>query len=345
LGEIDVRMPKTRDRSGQGIRFTSALLPPYLRKTRRLEEAIPALYLAGVSTNDFDRALQALFGDSVKGLSPSTVARLRDAWEEDYRQWRNTDWSNRRFVYLWVDGIYVNVRPSERQCMLVVMGCDDAGNKHLLALEPGYRESKESWYEVLARLRDHGLEAPKLAIGDGALGFWSAVDEVFPKTRHQRCWVHKTANVLNKLPKSLHKAAKSALHEIYMAPTKADAEEAFDRFEEVYEAKYDKAVECISKDRDVLLSFYDFPAQHWQHIRSTNPIESTFATIRLRTRKTRNCLGETTALTMMHQLGLAAQRRWRKIRGFRKLADVIRGVRFIDGIDEKEAKVSKKAAG
>jgi len=245
-------------------------------------------------------------------------------------------------VYLWADGIYVNVRAEERRCVLVVIGCDVRGRKHFLAIEDGFRESTASWKAVLLSLKDRGLDAAKLAVGDGALGFWAALAEVYPETREQRCWVHKTVNVLDKLPKSQHGDAKSALHEMWQADSRAAAEKAFDRFVKTYEDKYPKSVECLVKDRPELLAFYDFPAAHWQHIRTTNPIESTFATIRLRTRKTRNCVSAKSGLSLMHQLAMSAQKRWRRLRGFRQLADVIAGIKFVDGVDERT--ISRKAA-
>ena len=342
VGPVTVRMPKTRDRGGEGRCFRSQLLPPYLKKTRRLEAVIPWLYLKGVSTNDFDEALQALFGESVKGLSPATIARLKRGWEVEYAEWRSRDWHGHEFVYLWADGIYTNVRAEERRCILVLVGCDVHGRKHFLAIEDGFRESTESWKALLLSLRDRGVKPARLAVGDGALGFWAALSAVYPQTGEQRCWVHKTVNVLDKLPKRLQGPAKSALHDIWQADGRAAADKAFDRFIAVYEDKYPRAVECLVKDRAQLLAFYDFPAAHWQHIRTTNPIESTFATIRLRTRKTRNCLSARTGLSLMHQLAISAQKRWRRLRGFRQLADVVAGVKFVDGVDERN--ISRKAA-
>jgi putative transposase len=343
IGAVKVQVPKTRDRAGEGRCFRSALLPPYLKKAKRLEAVLPWLYLKGVSTNDFDEALKGLFGEGVKGLSPTTIARLKQAWEAQYAKWRQQDWRGHEFVYLWADGIYVNVKSAQRRCLLVLIGCDAQGNKHFLAIEEGFRESTESWKVLLLSLRDRGVEvAPKLAVGDGAMGFWAALAEVFPTTRAQRCWVHKTVNVLDKLPKRLHGQVKSALHEIWQADSRMNADKAFDRFSATYEEKYPKAVACLIKDREALLAFYNFPAAHWQHLRTTNPIESTFATIRLRTAKTRNCLSAQSALSLVHQLAMSAQKRWRKLRGFRQLADLIAGATFIDGIDEST--ISRKAA-
>ena len=343
VGPVRVRVPRTRDRSGAGRCFRSDLLPPYLKKTRRVEAVIPWLYLKGISTNDFGEALTALFGESVRGLSPATVARLKGGWEREYAQWRERDWHGEEFVYLWADGIYVNVRGEERRCLLVVVGCDTRGRKRFLALEAGFRESKESWKAVLLSLRDRGVKAAKLAVGDGGLGLWSALAEVFPETRAQRCWVHKTANVLDKLPKRVQGEAKSMLHEIWGSDTRMNAHKALTRFLATWEGKYPRAAECLARDREELLAFYDFPAAHWRSLRTTNPIESTFATIRLRTAKTRNCLSEKTALSLVHQLAMSAEKRWRRLRGFRHLADVIADVRFIDGVDEKET--GGRAAG
>ena len=342
VGPVTVRVPKTRDRGGEGRCFRSQLLPPYLKKTRRLEAVIPWLYLKGVSTNDFDEALRALFGESVRGLSPATISRLKRGWEAEYAQWRGRGWQGHEFVYLWADGIYTNVRAEERRCILVLVGCDARGRKHFLAIEGGFRESTESWKALLLSLRDRGLEPARLAVGDGAQGFWAALSEVYPETREQRCWVHKTVNVLDKMPKSLQGPAKSALHEIWQADSRAVAEQAFDRFLATYEDKYPRAVDCLAGDHAVLLAFYDFPAAHWQHIRTTNPIESTFATIRLRTRKTRNCVTARTRLSLMHQLAMSAQKRWRRLRGFRQLADVVASVTFVDGIDQRT--ISRKTA-
>ena len=343
LGAVDVQLPKTRDRSRQGLMFRSSLLPPYLKKTQRVENVIPWLYLKGVSTNDMQTSLTALFGERVKGLSANTVSRLKQVWEAEYQRFTQADWNGHRMVYIWADGIHVNIRADERQAVLVIIGCDEHGRKHFLAITDGLRESTTSWREVLLDLKRRGLKvAPELAMGDGALGFWSALAEVYPTTQAQRCWVHKTANVLNKLPKKVQAKAKQALHQIWQAPTKCDAEQAFDQFIAVYQDKWPKATECLTKDRNQLMAFYDYPAAHWQHLRTTNPIESSFATVRLRMNKTRNCLSRTTALTMLYKLAIEAENGWRKLRGFKQLADVINGVRFIDGIDERE--INRKAA-
>ena len=338
IGPIVVRRPKLRDRGdGTGsepIRFTSKVLPPFLRRTKNVEELLHWLYLKGVSTGQFEEALTALLGPDAPGLSASTVRRLVATWQQEHDRWQCRDLSTRRYVYLWADGVYFTPRlDHDRQCMLVLIGADAAGKKELLAIEDGYRESTQSWRELLLRLRDdNGLAIPpELAIGDGALGFWKALHEVWPSTRQQRCWVHKTANVLNVLPKSVHGKAKKALHAIYEAESRAAAEAAFDRFTGKFGAKYDKAAACLVKDRTALLAFYDFPAEHWKHVRSSNPIESTFATVRLRTDKTKGCLSRETALAMVFKLAKAAERHWRRLNGPDRLGQLIEGVRFRDG--------------
>lgn len=333
IGPVTVRVPKIRDKSGQGIKFNSTLLPPYLRKTRRMEEVLPWLYLKGISTGDFQEALHALLGNDAKGLSASTISRCKRVWEEEHETWSRRSLENKRYVYIWADGVYFNIRSDDaKQCILVVIGVTEHGRKEFIAIEDGYRESDQSWSELLLRIKAQGLNhSPKLAVGDGALGFWKALSKVFPDTVHQRCWVHKTANVLNKLPKMVQPKVKQALHEIWMAPTKEDAYKAFEITIKTYSDKYPKAMECLKKDKGEMLAFYDFPAAHWQHIRTSNPIESTFATVRLRTAKTRGCVARHTILSMVYKLGQSAQKRWRKLRGFKLLAEVIRGVQFKDG--------------
>jgi putative transposase len=333
IGPISVRVPKVRDRSGSGIKFNSKLLPPYLRRSKSLEETLPWLYLKGISTGDFSEALQSLVGDGAKGLSAPTISRLKATWEAEHEAWSKRDLSKKRYVYFWADGIYFNVRLEEsRQCILIIVGVTEYGQKEFVSIEDGYRESEQSWREVLLDLKHRGLEiGPALAVGDGALGFWGALSRIYPQTRHQRCWVHKTVNVMNKVPRGMQPKIKAALQEIWMAETRENAHKAFDLFVETYEAKYPKAVECLTKDREELLAFYDFPAEHWQHIRTTNPIESTFATVRLRTAKTRGCVSRKTILAMVFKLGQSAQKRWHKIRGFKLLGEVIQGVKFVDG--------------
>lgn len=334
VGEVEVQVPKVRDRTHNGIKFNSSLLPPYLKRAQSVEEVLPWLYLKGVSTGDFSEALASLLGPQAKGLSTSTISRLKAKWIEEHHQWQKRSLSGKRYVYVWADGIYFNIRnESDRHCILVIIGVSDTGVKELLGLEAGLRESELSWKPLLLRLQDQGLKiAPELAVGDGALGFWKALAQVFPTTKAQRCWVHKTANVLNKLPKSQQAQAKSALHQIYLAATKAEANKAFDRFIKTYEAKYPKAVECLVKDREALLAFYDFPAEHWVHLRTTNPIESTFATVRLRTDKTKGCVSTDSIVSLVFKLVQSAQKRWLRIRGFKRLGEVIEGVKFKDGI-------------
>ena len=337
IGAVKVRQPRVRDRgAGKGspaIRFTSAILPRYLRRTKSLEDLLPWLYLKGISTGDFSDALAALLGADAPGMSASTLVRLKEVWQGEMERWQRRDLSARHYVYFWVDGIYFGARlEEEKQCILVIIGATAEGTKELVAITDGYRESAQSWREVLLDLKRRGLKkGPALAIGDGALGFWKALREVFETTREQRCWVHKTANVLNQLPKGLQKKAKGHLQDIWMAETKKDAEVAFDFFVEAYQPKYPKAVERLTKDRDVLLTFYDFPAEHWKHIRTTNPIESTFATVRLRTYRTKGCLSRKTALAMVFKLCCSAQRKWRKLNGSNHLAEIIRGVKFVNG--------------
>jgi len=333
IGEVEVKIPKVRDKSGQGIKFNSVLVPPYLRKCKNVEDLLPWLYLKGISTGDFQEALHTLLGGNAKGLSSSTISRCKRIWEQEHEAWDRRSLEGKRYVYIWADGIYFNIRSDDaRQCILVIIGVTEQGRKEFIAIEDGYRESEQSWSEVLLRLKSQGLKhGPKLAVGDGALGFWKALSKVYPETRHQRCWVHKTANVLNKLPKSVQPKVKQALHEIWMAPTKEAAYKAFNTAVTTYSAKYPRAVQCLEKDKDQMLAFYDFPATHWQHIRTSNPIESTFATVRLRTAKTRGCVARKTILSMVFKLGQSAQNRWRKLRGFKLLAEVIRGVQFKDG--------------
>jgi len=346
IGPVKIKIPKIRDKSGHGIKFNSALVPPYLRKTKSVEEVLPWLYLKGISTGQFQEALQALFGVDAKGLSASTISRCKRVWEKEHEVWNRRSFESRRYVYIWADGIYFNIRSDDaRQCILVIIGVTEQGQKEFVAIEDGYRESEQSWAELLLRVKSQGLEhAPELAVGDGAMGFWKALSKVYPETRHQRCWVHKTANVLNKLPKSVQPKVKQALHEIWMAPTKEDAYKAFETAMTTYSVKYPKAMQCLKKDKDQMLAFYDFPAVHWQHIRTSNPIESTFATVRLRTSKTRGCVSRQSILAMVFKLGQSAQKRWRKLRGFKFLAEIIRGVKFKDGerIDSSAVNESKR---
>jgi putative transposase len=338
IGRVAVSCPRVRDRVGkeaERIRFSSAILPPYARRSKSLEVLIPILYLKGVSTGDFEEALSALVGKEAGGLSASTIGRLKEAWSEEHARWNRRDLSGRRYVYFWVDGIHVQARlEDDAQCLLVIVGATPEGEKELVGLTDGVRESAQSWKELLLDLKRRGLTiGPELAVADGALGFWKAVEEVWPKTCGQRCWVHKTANVLNKLPKSQQPKAKRALQEIWMAATKNDAIAAFDAFIETWGVKYEKAVDCLSKDRDALLAFYDFPAEHWKHLRTTNIIESSFATVRHRTVRSKGCLSNKTALAMIFKLAEAAQKSWRRLNGRNQLPKLILGVKFADGIE------------
>ena len=340
-GEMKVRQNRVRDRRGakapEAVHFTSAILPPYLKKSKSIEELIPWLYLKGISTGDFQEALQALLGPGAGGLSATTVNRLTRIWEDEHQGWSRRSLESKEYVYIWADGIYFNIRLEEdRQCILVIMGATPDGKKELLGIQDGYRESTQSWRELLLDLKGQGLElAPKLAIGDGALGFWAALREVYPQTREQRCWVHKTANVLNRLPKALQPRAKSDLQQIWMAETRTAAEKAFDGFAVKYKAKYPKAVETLAKDRDVLLTFFDFPAEHWIHLRTTNPIESTFGTVRHRHRKTKGSGSRTACLTMVFKLVQAAERKWRRLNAPKLVGKVLEGYVFEDGIMQK----------
>jgi transposase-like protein len=348
IGPIPVKVPKARTRDGEAAVFHSVLVPPYIRKAQSVEAALPWLYLKGVSTGDMEEALSVLVGPQAKGLSASVVSRLKQTWQNDYADWRKTTLARDRWVYLWADGIYSGLRgEQDKLCALVVIGVNDRGFKSLLAIEDGVRESAQSWREVLLGLKHRGLTVPpKLGVGDGALGFWKALDEIYPDTRHQRCWVHKTVNVLNYMPKSLQPKAKKALQDIWMAESRASAESALALFLTTFEAKYPKAAECLNKDRAAMLAFYDFPAEHWTHIRSTNVIESTFATIRHRSERTKGCVSRDTMLALIFKLGQEAEKSWRRIRGFNHLAKVITGVRFRDGVEVKEKirEVSRAAA-
>lgn len=344
VGDVTVKVPKVRDRSNSGIRFNSTLLPPYLKRAKSVEELIPWLYLRGVSTGDFQEALTALLGEQAEGLSPATVGRLKERWQSEHRQWQRRDLTDKRYVYMWADGVYSNVRMDERLCLLVIVGVTEHGRKELVAVEDGYRESEASWLEVLRGLYQRGLTvAPKLATGDGALGFWKALSKVYPETHQQRCWVHKTANVLDKLPKSMQPKVKAALHEIWQAPTREAAHRAFDQTLERFQDKYPKAMDCLARDREELLAFYDYPAAHWIHLRTTNPIESTFATVRLRTKKSRGCGSRATTLAMVFKLLQTAQKRWKRIKGFKLLELVVNNVEFRDGEQVEDQSVRNAA--
>jgi transposase-like protein len=340
LGPIQIRQPRVNDRridsKGERIRFTSKILPPYLRKTQSIEQLVPWLYLKGISTDDFPEALAAL-GHDGSGLSATNVVRMKELWREEWTDWSKRDLTGKQYAYFWVDGVYFNVRladPGEnRQCILVVIGATDDGRKELVAIQDGHRESEATWLELLRDLKERGLETgPELATGDGALGFWKALPQVFPNTRQQRCWVHKTANVLSALPQTQQATAKQKLQQIWMAETRVQAIQALEAFVAIYQAKYPKAAEKLLKDRDALLTFYDLPADHWRHVRTTNPIESVFATVRLRTSKTKGCGSRQACLTMVFKLAQSAAKRWTKLSGTALILDVLSGVQFHDGI-------------
>jgi putative transposase len=341
VGPIEVRQPRVRDRRSATERepFCSQILPPYLRKTKSIEELLPWLYLKGISTGDFQEALQSLVGPECPGLSAPTITRLIQQWQEEYQAWSQRSLAGKKYVYVWADGVYFNIRLEEdRPCILVLMGATEGGQKELLAIVDGYRESEQSWTELLLDVRSRGLAVdPKLATGDGALGFWKALPKVFPKTRAQRCWFHKSGNVIDQLPKRLQAGAKEKLHQIWMADTRAHAHDAFDLFIETYQAKYPKAVECLNKDREELLAFYDFPAEHWIHLRTTNPIESVFSTVKHRQKKTRGNGSRVACLAMVFKLTESASKKWRTLNGSSLLPDVIQGILFIDGIKHTEA--------
>ena len=334
LGPIPIEQPRVRDRR-EGMKFTSAILPPYLRRAPSLEALIPTLYLKGISTNDFPEALAAILGEGAKGLSASTIVRLKESWEKEYEAWQGRDLTGKRYVYFWADGVYFNVRLSEeRPCVLVVVGALPDGTKELVALVDGERESALSWKQLLLDLKRRGLEeGPEVSVGDGALGFWAALEEAFPKSCRQRCWVHKTANVLDKMARSLQPSAKTMLHQMYLAATKAEALKVYEDFLKLYGAKCPKACQCLEKDQEDLFTFYDFPAEHWGHLRTTNPIESSFATVRHRHRQTKGNGSRLATLTMVHKLATEAEKHWRKLNGYELLTKVIGGVRFEDGVE------------
>jgi len=334
VGPVTVKIPKIRSKTGEPVTFHSALVPPYVRKTKTLEAALPWLYLKGISTGEMKEALKVLVGPEAAGLSPSVVSRLKQEWAKEYMTWSEEGLDKDHWVYVWADGIYSGLRADQaRLCALVVIGVNERGQKRFLAIEDGVRESTQSWREVLLKLKSRGMNMPELAIGDGAMGFWAALEEVYPESRQQRCWMHKTINILNCLPKSVQAKAKQSLHAIWQAETKEDAEKAFDLFIKTYEPKYPKAAQSLQKNHEELMAFYDFPAQHWQSIRTTNPIESTFGTIRHRTKRAKGCLTRDGMLHMMFKLGQCAEKKWIRLRGFDYLAKVITGIKFKDGIE------------
>jgi transposase-like protein len=339
IGAVEVARVKIRDRGaagdGERIRFTSAILPLWARRTQSLDALLPVLYLRGISTGDFQEALAALLGKDAPNLSPAVISRLTAEWKDEYERWQKRDLSARRYVYVWADGVFLQARMEDHgECMLVLIGATPEGKKELIGFQVGARESAQSWRELLVEVKQRGVTvAPEIAVGDGALGFWKALDEIFPATRHQRCWVHKTTNVLNKVALSVQANMKKDLREVYLAPNRASAEVAIDVFAEKYRAKHDKAVDCLTKDREALLAFFDFPAEHWDHLRTTNPIESVFATVRHRTVRTKGSLSPTTAKLMVFKLLCAASKTWRRLKGTNQLPKVIAGVRFQDGIE------------
>ncbi len=337
-GQISIRQPRVDDRR-EGYQFTSALLPRYMRRTPSIDALIPALYLKGVSTSQFPEALSAILGEGVSGLSPANIVRLKAIWEEEYQAWQKRDLSGKHYVYVWADGIYFNVRLSpDRPCVLVLIGATADGHKELIAIEDGHRESQLSWQAIMQDLKARGLtHPPAIAVGDGALGFWAALREEFPETREQRCWVHKTANVLDKLPKSLQGQAKDLIHQMYLAPTQEEGRDVFDRFINLYEAKYPKACACLTQDKEALFTFYDFPAAHWRHLRTTNPIESTFGTVRHRTRQTKGCGSRKATLSMVFKLATEAEKGWQRLHSFKLIKLVVDGVEFEDGELKKAA--------
>ncbi len=335
VGPVEVQVPKVRDRSGSGVKFNSALAPPYVRRSARVAAALPWLYLKGISSGDLGEALEVLVGDGAKGLSPAALGRLKAQWSDEYQGWTRRRLVGKEYAYWWADGIYTTLRQSDdpKLCLLVIIGVTADGTKEWIAISDGLRESTESWLDVLRDLKDRGLKVgPRLAVGDGALGFWSALDQVYSETRHQRCWFHKIGNVLNALPKSQQSKAKADLQAIWMAATRKEANEAFKRFIKRYEAKYPKATEKLDKDRDALLAFFDFPADHWVHLRTTNPIESTFATVRHRTSRTKNCVTRSTFLGLAFKMAEEAAKTWRRIRAPAKVAELLGGARYKDGI-------------
>jgi transposase-like protein len=342
IGALDVRRPKVRDRAAvaeaEKIRFTSAILPRWARRSKSLDALLPVLYLRGISTGDFQEALGALLGPDAPNLSPGAISRLTGDWQQEYDRWQHRDFSARRYVYVWADGVYLQARMEpQAECILVIIGATPEGKKELVGFQVGVRESAQSWRELLVDIKARGLAIPpEIAVGDGAMGFWKALDEVFPTTRHQRCWVHKVANVLNKFPKSMQPGVKSDLREIWQAETRAAAQFAMETFVEKYGAKYHKAVECLTKDSEALLAFYDFPAEHWDHLRTGNPIESVFATVRHRTVRTKGALSQKTAKLMVFKLVQAASKKWRRLSGANQLPLVIEGIKFCDGVANEE---------
>ena len=331
-GTIEIAAPRVNDRR-QGKKFTSSILPPYMRRSPDVNEVLPILYLKGLSSGDFSDALKCLLGEAASGLSAASITRLKKIWEEEYKSFKRRDLTDKDYVYIWADGVHLSVRlEDERLCLLVIIGVTIDGKKEIVAVEDGYRESKESWASLLRDLSRRGMKAPVLAVGDGALGFWAATRDVWPETKEERCWVHKIANVLDKLPKKLQPKAKELMREMMYAPDKEYCLDQMELFKKEYDAKYPKAVECLLKDKETLTTHFDFPAEHWTHIRSTNPIESTFSTVKLRTRVTKGAGSRSAGLAMAFKLLEGAQGRWRKVNAPQLVAKVRQGVVFVDGI-------------
>jgi len=342
IGKMFIKKPRVKDKVNE-ISFSSTILPRYMRRTPSIDALIPALYLKGISTNNFPEALTAILGDGAKGLSSTNIVRLKSFWEEEYKYWLKRDLSDKDYVYIWADGIYFNIRlDKDRPCILVIMGATKEGKKELIAVHDGFRESTLSWKEVILDLKRRGFsKSPLLAVGDGALGFWKALEEEFPKTKKQKCWVHKTANILDKMPKRVQPYAKSLIHAMYKSTTKKEALSVYNTFLKLYSERYERACKCLVKDFDNIFTFYDFPMQHWQHIRSTNVIESTFATIRHRTRQTKGCGSRTATLSMVYKLAKSAEKCWLRLKGYNLIEKMIQGITFKDGeeiiIEEKTA--------
>lgn len=341
IGAVPVQVPKVRDRADQGRKFTSNIVPPFLKRSKSITELLPVLYLKGLSTGDFSEALTSLLGKGAKGVSSSTISRLKQVWEDEYKAWSARDLSHKRYVYIWADGVHFNVRSNDANaCMLVLIGVTELGKKELVAVQLGYKESGEHWRDIIRGLKDQGLKhAPELVIADGAKGLWSAVTKEWPSAKQQRCWVHKCANVLAKLPKKIQKPAKSYIHQIWQADTKKDALKAYVDMVDVFSDKYPNAMNCLTKDKDEMLAFYDFPAIHWHHIRTSNAIESLFSTVRLRSDKVKNCVSEATLGAMVFKLAISAEKRWMRIRGFDQLKNVVNGVNFVDGLAQNELQI------
>lgn len=338
-GQLKVSAPRVNDKRA-GKQFTSAILPPYMRKSPTLEKLIPTLYLKGISTGQFKSALEAILGPNAPGLSAATVSNMMKAWQEEYKEWNERSLAKKKYVYIWADGVYLNIRlgDADKVCLLVIIGTTEDGKKELIGLHSGYRESKESWSDLLLSFKKRGLkEAPKLAVADGALGFWSALTEQYPETKHQRCWVHKTANILDKMPKKTQERAKPMIHNIFLAETQTDAQESYDEFLAEFQVKYPKACECLTKDKDELFAFFDFPAEHWVHIRTSNPIESTFSTVRHRTKRTKGHGSKLAGEAMAWKLCLEAEKHWRRISGYKLIIKIYQGVIFKDGIEQDAA--------